>query len=50
MDGAWAFLVTNVLGKLLLYCGTTNLDAKPFLPAPEGGETIVNRRGEEINS
>lgn len=41
VNGAQAPIIANALGKMQSHCGTTNLDAKPFLSAPEGrgGET-----------
>lgn len=48
VTGPWAPMTINMLGKLQSHCRTTNLDAKPFLPAPEGKNH--SKQEGEINS
>lgn len=45
---AWAPIIINTLDKLQSHCGTTNLDAKPFFPAP--AEENHSKQEQEINS
>lgn len=50
VNGAQAPIIANALGKMQSHCGTTNLDAKPFLSAPEGRGGKPHSKQEEGKS
>lgn len=47
VNDAWAPIRISSLGKLQSHCGATNLDAKPFFPAPEEGGSPGKQEGKK---